>query len=323
MKAPFFWSFFSLFLFFVALNQGCTRREKLPDSPILKIDETELGLKDFASHLARRLSQHDILSAKNPAIVQVHKNRVLSDFILQHLIQEELQTQKIEVAQKEVDAVIKNMQSQYLSDFAFQKELVAANLSVPQLQEQIRNELLLKKFFSNLQLQITPPSQEDIRAFYNRNKGEYFTPQRAYIRQIVVKEKHQAEDLLAELRSKKKDFSELATQYSIGPEALNGGLIGWAEEGQIDIFEPAFKLRPGQISSVIESAFGYHILKVERKEAKKQLAFDEVSARIAKTLLAEQEQGLFLKWLNERLRRVSIKKNDALIKSLIIETRGE
>jgi len=138
-----------------------------------------------------------------------------------------------------------------------------------------------------------------------------------------VKQKHQAEELLEQIKNKKRSFEDLAKNYSIGPESINEGLVGWVEEGQISIFDNAFKLKPGQLSSIVESPYGFHIFKVERKEPKQQLQFSEVKDKIFNILVSEQEQGLFLKWLDERLRKIKIKKNDQLINALIIETKGE
>jgi parvulin-like peptidyl-prolyl isomerase len=290
---------------------------------VLIVDNSEYKLSDFTKDLALRLSQLNLLTSKNPSVIQVLKNRLLSDFIITQLIKEDLESQKIYITESEIDEAIKKLEEPYQSSLSFKEELLNSNVSEKQFRELVANELKVKKFFSKLQLQIQPPTETECLEFYNRKRGEYYLPLRIYLKQIVVKEKHQAEEILTALKDKSNSFEDLAKKYSIGPESVNGGIIGWVEENQISIFDPAFKLKPGHVSNPVESGFGFHIFKVEKKAPKQQLKFAEVKDKIFHILLEEQEQGLFLKWLDERLRRIKIKKDDQLMNALIVETRGE
>jgi parvulin-like peptidyl-prolyl isomerase len=314
---------YQLLLTFVFFLYGCSSQKDITKNPVLVVDQKEYLLSDFSKDLALRLAQQNLMSSKNPSVVNTLKNRLLSDFIITHLINEDLKAEKIEVTEQEINSAMAEFNKSYENPMNFKEELINANVTESQFREIIASELRLKKFFAKIQLQIQPPTEADCIEFYNRNKGEYYMPHRILLRQIVVKQRHQAEDLLEQIHNKTHSFEELARNYSIGPESINDGLIGWIEEGQISIFDHAFKLKPNQISSIIESAYGYHIFRVEKKEPKQQLQFSAVKDKIFNILVAEQEQGLFLKWLDERLRKIKIKKNDQLINALIIETKGE
>jgi foldase protein PrsA len=319
----------SLFIFLLCASfllsgiTQCQSHQETKSYPVLVVGEASYNLDDFSKDLAFRLAQQDLLSAKNPSVIQVLKNRLLSDFILEHLILEDLKEQNLSVTEEELLKALQEIKAPYGENLNFQEELLKANISETSFNKTVSNELRLKKFFSLLKKDLEPPSNQDCLDFYNRNKGEYYLPQRIYLRQIVVKEEHQARELLDFLNKKTRSFEFLAENFSLGPESVNQGLVGWVEENQISLFEPAFPLKPGQVSSIEKSSFGFHLFKVEKKEPKKQLEFNEVKDKITTILMAEQEQGLFLKWLDERLRKTKIQKDDALLKALVIETKGE
>jgi len=316
MKAPLL--FFTLFILF-----SCSSDRDITGKPVLVVNSKEYKLSDFTKDLALRLSQQNLLTSKNPSVIMVLKNRLLSDFIITQLIAEDLKSQQIDVTAVEIDEAIKSFKNQYEDKLSFKEMLVNSNVTEKQFRDVIETELRVKKFFSKIQLQIQSPTEAECLEFYNRNKGEYYLPLRIYLRQIVVKQKHQAEEILKSLKDKKNTFEDLAKMFSIGPEAINSGLIGWVEEKQVGIFESAFKLKLGQTSTPIASSFGYHIFKVEKREPKQQLQFAEVRDKIFSILVAEKEQGLFLKWLDERLRQIKIQKDNSLINALVVETRGE
>ena len=122
------------------------------------------------------------------------------------------------------------------------------------------------------------PAEKDIADFYKQNLKKLFSyPDRVRARHILIsasadtsaadkrKAKAQAEQVLAQLQ-KGADFAKLATQYSDDPGTRErGGDLGFFSRGQMikPFEEAAFKLKPGQLTGVIETSFGYHIIKVE------------------------------------------------------------
>jgi parvulin-like peptidyl-prolyl isomerase len=101
-----------------------------------------------------------------------------------------------------------------------------------------------------------------------------------------AKAKTQADDLLAQVR-KGGDFADLAKKFSQDTgSAPNGGDLGFFSKGQmVPAFEAAaFALKPGQTSGVVETAFGYHIIRVSETKAGRDLGYDEVKAQIEEYL---------------------------------------
>jgi parvulin-like peptidyl-prolyl isomerase len=109
---------------------------------------------------------------------------------------------------------------------------------------------------------------------------------------ILVSDKALAEELLQQLKAG-ADFAALAKEHSLDKESVaHGGLLPWFSRGQMEAHfeEAAFSLEPGQISSVIETSHGYHIIRAESKEPAKKQSFSEVAKQASdQALLAKQD----------------------------------
>ncbi len=290
------------------------------NKPVLQVNNTTLTLLEYSELLSISLSKLDLMTVKNPKIKSIYENKILSEEIIKILIFEDLIKNQITISENEISSALKQLQEQYQSPLAFKEALASQSISKETLQKRLTEELKFKAFFQKLQSQIIPPTEADCLDFYNQKKSEYLTPEKIDLYQIVTKKKEQAEELLDHLKKKKSEFTQLANQFSIGPESVHNGHVGWIERGQVTYFDPAFNLKPNQFSSVIESPFGFHILMTNEKIKKRQLTFEQVKDKIFRLLIEEQEQGLFLKWLNETLRVSKIKKDDRLLKSVKITT---
>lgn len=142
-------------------------------------------------------------------------------------------------------------------------------------------------------------SDKDIEEYYTKNRDEFREPEKVKARHILLeveseeekkKVKERAKEILEEAKSKETDFAELAKKYSEGPSASKGGELGYFERGKmVKPFEDAaFSLQPGEISDLVETRFGYHIIKVEDKKPPETSPFEKVKSDI-KQKIVEQE----------------------------------
>jgi peptidyl-prolyl cis-trans isomerase D len=141
--------------------------------------------------------------------------------------------------------------------------------------------------------QVTIPEAE-LRKEYEQNRDSYRVPERVHVRHILLKTtdkpkeevaklKAQAEEILKQLKAG-ANFADLAKKYSEDPgSAAKGGDLGWIVRGQtVKPFEDAaFSLKPDQISNVISTEYGFHILQVLGKEEAHVRPFEEVKAQLA------------------------------------------
>ena len=136
----------------------------------------------------------------------------------------------------------------------------------------------------------TTVSAEDIQRSYEDNKQQYSTPEQVRASHILLKTaekddgtvKKQAEDLLAKVKAG-ADFAKLATEYSEDDASkVKGGDLDFFPKGQMvpEFDKVAFSLKPGEISDLVKSQYGYHIIKVTDKKAATTKTLDEVRAQI-------------------------------------------
>jgi peptidyl-prolyl cis-trans isomerase D len=138
--------------------------------------------------------------------------------------------------------------------------------------------------------QNTPVTDDELKAVYQQNIQQYQVPNRVHAEHIllmtvgktdaeVAEVKKKAEDILAQARKKGANFEDLAKKYSEDPGSkTKGGDLGWVLQGQmVPEFEKAtFSLNKGEMSDLIKTQYGFHIIRVLDKENAHTKTFDEV-----------------------------------------------
>jgi peptidyl-prolyl cis-trans isomerase D len=144
-------------------------------------------------------------------------------------------------------------------------------------------------------------SPEDIKRYYDENEQQYSTPEQVRASHILLKTdgkedaavKKQAGELLAKAKAG-ADFAKLATQYSEDTGSkTKGGDLDFFPKGQMvpEFDKVAFSLKPGEISDVVRSQFGYHIIKVTDHKAATKKTLDEVRPQVEDQLKWERAQA--------------------------------
>lgn len=196
---------------------------------------------------------------------------------------------KIEVTDEEtaatVDDQIRRIREQFPSDVEFRRELREAGFGTPEeyrrtLVDQVRRQMLQQRTFSELRKRLRPATvtEAEVTAAFEASRERLRQrPAAVTFRQIVVAPKPseaskararaKADSLLAEIRAG-GDFEQIARRESMDPASRElGGDIGWNRRGSglVAEFERAiFALPPGRVSPIVETAFGYHIIRVDR-----------------------------------------------------------
>jgi parvulin-like peptidyl-prolyl isomerase len=116
-----------------------------------------------------------------------------------------------------------------------------------------------------------------------------------------------------------ESFEELAKRHSSGPEAEEGGDLGFFGRGDMpEEFEVVFSLKVGEISSVVQSPYGYHIFQVVAKREQAELDLTEVREEIKNRILREREEKAFQGWLIEVKRKAKIRVNHKALKKIYL-----
>jgi peptidyl-prolyl cis-trans isomerase C len=292
----------------------------LASLPVVQVNDQTLQVKEFADRLARSLKKFDALAAKDPNNVQRAKEEILRVFIVGALISAYAEANKISVTDDEVAKEIDKIRSSYPDDISFRRILADEGFSLSDWKIDLKRTLLERKVFHKIAEKVQKPSTEEVRKYFDAHKERFKRKERVYLRQIITDDISKAQAIRDDL--KKRDFVEMAKKFSVAPEGKSGGLVGWIEKGTVDIFDKAFSLAPGAISPVLESSYGFHIFKVERKVPGGYATLDEVKALIEQELAGQREQAEFADWLDKQIRASRVLRDNELIKSMTVETRG-
>ena len=229
---------------------------------------------------------------------------VLDQLIGYRLLVQETKARKITVADAELDARIAEIRKQFPSEDAFKQVLTQRSLTVEKLRTDARDDLMVSKM---LQAEIgakAAVTAAQVNEFYQQNPSQFQQGERVKASHILIAfpdnadaaakqaARAKADVVLKDVKSG-KDFAGLAKANSQDPgSAPNGGDLGFFQQGQmVPPFDAvAFKLAPGEISELVETTFGYHIIKVAEKSASRTMPLDDVRPQLEQYLEGQNRQ---------------------------------
>jgi len=228
--------------------------------------------------------------------------QVLDRIIGYHLLVQEARNRKIAAPPWEVDGQIEQIKKQFPTEDAFKQMLQSRGVTVESLRKDTTDTIAVNQM---LQKELDPKikvTEADMKTFFDQNRPKFRQEDSVHASHILIRvdekadaaartvAKAKAEDLLKQLK-KGVAFADLAKKNSEDPgSAANGGDLGFFSRGQmVPAFEAAaFALQPGQTSSVIETPFGYHVIRVSEAKPGRDLNYDEVKGQIDEYLKQQQ-----------------------------------
>jgi hypothetical protein len=149
-------------------------------------------------------------------------------------------------------------------------------------------------------------TEDQARAYFEAHRSEYGIQVR--LAHILVRNKDEAKRALAQIKSG-SPFETVAENFSIDQTASLGGDLGYVRRGEMlhELEEPAFSLKVGEVSPVIASGYGYHIIKVlDRHPGAGQASFDSKRAAVMNFLTSKRRRETFDEWLIELEGRTAV-----------------
>lgn len=279
----------------LAAQQPSLPGDQLVDRVVAVVGDTALLLSDVQTEL-QRLQASGRTIPEDPAAREAVARRVVQDRVNDLILLQAARSSNTLVLDQEVsqqvDEEIARIRGELGSDEAFRRALAGEGVALPQYRQQLtrtyRDQLLVQRFLRDrLQGGGARPdiSDEEIQRFWVAQRASLGTrPANLTLQQVTIeptpsdsaKAAAQAEalDVLRQLREG-AEFEVLARRFSDDPGTRErGGDLGWFRTGQmVPQFEQvAFALRPGQTSGVVESPFGFHIIRVDKARGSERSA---------------------------------------------------
>jgi parvulin-like peptidyl-prolyl isomerase len=273
--------------------------------------EIKSGPIKFLLSSAMRKGQRAFSPAEKREIV----SNLVDKEIVRELVHQEGKAAKVEVDAKIVEKEFQGVMKPYKNKEDFQQALKARGLTEDELKNSIKVDLIAKKLIDEQVRGKIKITDKDVKGYYESNQKKFFRPEAYRARHIFISSippemikttpinelrakkdeldkeaKKEIDSILAEIKSG-GDFSELAKKYSHDSgSAQNGGDLDFIYKG---VFDPAFdtaisKMKAGDVSDVVKTPYGYHIIKLGETKPAEQATFDEMEEAIQKHLFLER-----------------------------------
>ena len=228
------------------------------------------------------------------------KQQVLDGLVMREVLEQEAGRLSVSVTDDEFRAVIAEFQSQFPDEATFELILQQQGYTRAQFEVELRRQMVIEKLIEREAFGAIVVSAEDTRAFYNENTEIFEQPEQIAARHILFStqdmtsdaERADARRRADEVRARivaGGDFAQMAREYGEDPTAEQGGDLGLFGRGMMvpPFEEAAFALQVGEVSQVVETQFGYHLIQVTEKVAAQTHAYEAVADRIEAYLLEE------------------------------------
>jgi peptidyl-prolyl cis-trans isomerase C len=249
------------------------------------------------------------------------QDKALDALIRNELLYQASQKAGVKIEDSVINEQIDTLKKRFSSEDDFKKALAQIGATEDALRQQLREQLSIRKYVEEAFSPKATVSDAEVKTFYDQHPVYFKVPEQVKASHILVKveDKNNAAQKAAALEKIKKaqqrlkngeDFATVAKEMSEGPSSSKGGELGYFSRGQmVKPFEDAaFGLKPGEVSDIVETQFGYHLIKVEDKKPEGKVDFEEAKPKIEQYLKRQKLTELVNQQVSEMEKTAKIEK---------------
>ena len=288
----------------LALAAASPARAEVVDRIVATVDGEPITLREVERYAADR-------GASN-----LPQAQLLQALITEKLLEREVKAEGIVVRDEDIDAYVAEIKARnHLDDDGFARALAAQGMTLDAYRARVKSEIEKTQLVSREIRGHVTVSPQEVERYYQAHLADYEVGARVTVRDIffpvdtgadpaaVEHVRAKAEEVRA-LAAGGRRFEDLARQFSEGPGADNGGLLGTFARGEMEpaLEEAAFKLAAKEVSPVVRTSKGFHILRVDAVMPAGHKPLDDVRDDIRENLYNQQLESRFSDWLSRELR---------------------
>lgn len=211
------------------------------------------------------------------------------------------------VPEATLDTRLAEIRTRYASEEDYRSDLERIGLDPAKLAEAVRRDLLVEAVLDKIAAAVPTANDIDAEIFYRLHPDAFERPEARRLRHILITYDSQAEkakacqqlEILRTTACSAEAFGTAALRHSQCPTAMQGGELGIVKRGQLHAeLEPAaFSLSEGEVSAVLESPIGLHILRCDQVFAAVKMDFEQVKARIIEKLTNQRRHQRQKEWI--------------------------
>jgi len=272
---------------------------KTEQNIVVTINGTTISQSEIDAEIQKKLAgaEGKMPPEQLEQIKKTMQDKAVDYFVTKTLLTQECAKNKITASPEEVDTALDEMRKSLPENVTFEDALKASGITLEFLKQDINFKLMVNKLFEANVKETPPPTDAELKEFYEKNKKSFEIPESVQASHILIKcTKDEDEKVRAEKRARAEelhkqlvkgaDFAKIAAENSDCPSKNQGGSLGSFERGRMvkEFEDAAFGQKVMEIGPVIETNFGFHIIQVQAHTPASQKSFEEVKAQIKKHL---------------------------------------
>jgi len=261
-------------------DPGAEGAPAAPASPVvLQVESESYTLADFEKSLLLNAGE-EWRTLAVPAL-----SRLFDNFVEEKILLVQARRRGVELAEDEIRGYLEKLQAA--------STIPGADVPATPIDPQAVAEKLVVEKYLAFNLNALSVDDAAVAAFYDGHKSEFLQPERIQVSQILLDAEGRAGELLGKLRAATEDqFRAAARAESKGLEASKGGLMGVFAAGQLpaDLEKAIFTLKTGEISRVVQSSYGFHIFRLDKRTEPRLQSLADASPSIRSRLLDQKSE---------------------------------
>lgn len=275
---------------------------------IAYVNNKKITAAEFKAELYQLLKVRD----KKKPTIEI-QTKALNNLIDANLLLEETGKHSFSVDEQFALQHFHYIQKGYKTESAFQEDLQKYSISTDKLLENIRNNLLIKKFIQTTFSNKNKLDDDRIYNYYEKNLNHFKKPEEVQIHHLLISHKcSETQKKVSEVKNKLnagENFYHLIEEFSNCPSVKNNGNLGYVQKGQFipQLEDEIFECEIGEITGPIETEFGYHFIKVTDKKSAGIPKYKDIKDSLKKQLEKISAEIELLQFIRERRQEANIK----------------
>jgi peptidyl-prolyl cis-trans isomerase C len=270
---------------------------------LIVINDQEISRAEFLVEFEQNLQKDQQLSG-------IEREELQRSFLVQlidrELIHGEARRLNVVLTEADVDSALQSFRQDYPGS-SFEEMLAERGLTLQTWREELKESLIMEKLLEQAVYAKISVTDDEISTYFKANRVQFDRPEQVRARQIVVADEAEGQQVLGLLRQG-RDFAEVAAEFSLSPDAEQGGDLGFFGRGEMppEFDEIVFDLPVKRLSDLVKSEYGYHIFLVEEKRKATRLNKKEATDEIRSILEGSKKEEVYLAWLQDMRARAVI-----------------
>lgn len=303
-------------------SDAFSQTKNTPDNTVVIVNDIPITETDIDLEVKRILFQAKAMQKPiDESMMASMREKVIDSLINREILYQQSKAMGITTDASEIDNSIDQIKQRLEAGQSFEGLLVEMGITIETMRTLVGQTNTIQKL---LEMEVYPRAmvlEKDSRIFFENNPQYFKKPEEVKASHILIQvapdsgdeEKQAARKKIEDIQIKLEaggNFADLARQYSEGPSKVSGGDLGYFDRKKMvkPFSDAAFALKPGEISDIVETRFGYHLIKVYDKKAKSVYVFEDIKDRLSKILQQQKIQDETVLYVKELRKTADVKR---------------